>query len=145
MSKYSKEHEKEFIGKIRKILVHHPGATILNIQKILDSNGIRLDKDYINKLLRKIRYERAYRYNNRAIQEAIAEYEDFVLYASGELMKMSQNTTNDMVKLAILNSLINQRRNLLKIQFEVGVFDKPSDNGDISIVQILKNLEEKKI
>ncbi len=151
MPKYSKIHEQEFVGKIRQVLVINPNATILGIQKILSNNGIELDKDYINKLLKKIRGERAHRYNNIAKQEAMAKFEDFILYAREKFLKIYQTSNNDMVKTAALNHASNQYKDLLKMQLDVGVFEeKAKDNKKevdniAEILKIIDNAEKERV
>ena len=150
MPRYSKEHEQEFIGKIKQVLVVNPNATILSIQKNLRNNNIELDKDYINKLLKKIRGERAHRYTNEAVGAAVAKFEDYISYFNSKLLKIEQATSNEMVKIMAIRQFINQNKDLLKMQLDVGVFEENNKNNgkEISnipeILRIIDNAERQK-
>ena len=122
MPKYSKEHEKEFMGKIRKILVYSQKASILTIQKILNENGLNLDKDYINKILNKIRRERALRYNQEAKSTALAKLEDFDSELNEELLKIVRNPESQMTKIAAIRQVHNQLKDFMFMRLDMNAF-----------------------
>lgn len=127
MPKYSKESEKEFMIKIRQVLVYNSNASILTIQKILSTNCTCLDKDYINKLLKKIRGERANRYHNELEKIAVAKIEDLTNHLNTKLLKIEQATSSDIVKVVAIKQIFNQTCALFKIQRDAGVF-KTTEN-----------------
>ena len=59
--KITKEKQQEHISQIRRILVIKSNASVLGIRELLQKQKIplKLHKDYINKLVNKIRKERA--------------------------------------------------------------------------------------
>jgi hypothetical protein len=122
MPKYSKEHEKEFMGKIRKILVYNQKASILTIQKVLSDNGLNLDKDYVNKILNKIRRERAFRYNQEARLEALAKLEDCNSELNEELLRIIRNPDNQMAKIAAIRQIYNQLKDFMLMRLDLSAF-----------------------
>lgn len=79
MPKYNNETERLFIERIRMLVVRNPRITIMETQKALEEHPrspVHLDKDYINKLLKKIRGERATRLNHYTLGVVLAEFED---------------------------------------------------------------------
>jgi hypothetical protein len=147
MSRYSKEKEKEFIGHIRQIIVRKPDITLFKIQAVLDKNGIKLDKNYINRLTNKIRGERANRYNNAAANVAIAQFEDFVKSMDDELMKVVNNPEDQHVKVKAVKQLIEQYKDILNLQFDMGVFERQIGKvkSDITnVADILKIIHDSK-
>ena len=147
MPAYSKEKEGEFIGQIRMIIVQKPDIHILQIQKALKDGGISLDKNYINKLIKKIRGERANRYNNAAANVAIAKFEDFVKLMSQELMKIVKTPDDQHVKVKAIKQLVEQYKDVLNLQFDMGVFERQIGKvkSDITnIADILKMIHDAK-
>jgi hypothetical protein len=146
MPKYSKEHEKEFMGNIRQVLVYNSNISILAIQKILVSNSINLNKDYINKLLRNIRGERAHRYNNEAQQEAIAKFEDLKNEMNKMLFNIISNPDNQKIKIIAIRQLYNQNKELLMLQLENGIFEGSDRRKDViwSVTDVLKVIHDTK-
>ena len=149
MPKYSKEHEKEFIAKIHQVLVYNPNASILTIQKFLSANGTALDKDYINRLLKKIRGERANRYSHQMEKMVVAKIEDLTNYLNTKLLKIEQSTSNDMVKIMAIRQINIQILNLFKIQRDAGVFKEAEEKEDdlpntVEILRIIDNAEKER-
>jgi len=77
---YSKERQQEHISQIRRILVVKPEASILDIKDSLSKqrSPLDLDKDYINKLVNRIRKERAKRLDKYTINVILANFQDEV-------------------------------------------------------------------
>ena len=77
---YSKEQQQEHISQIRRILVIKPDSTILGIKETLakQRTPLNLDKDYINRLVNKIRKERAKRLDYYTVNKVLAEFQDEV-------------------------------------------------------------------
>lgn len=147
MPAYSKEKEREFIGKIRIILVKKPDATIFQVQEILAKNKVKLDKNYVSKLIRKITQERANRYNNIAAKDAIAKFEDFIKTWEKELQDIINNPQSQKVKIAAIKQIIWQYERLLNMQFDAGVFERQlgkMKNEITNVSEILQAIENVK-
>ena len=141
MSKYSKEKQKEHMAKIRQIIVINPNASILQIQTVLEKNNYPLDKNYIGKLLRKIASERASRYNSAAAHTAIAKFEDFVKYVENELLKIAKESPSDMVKTVALSNTVKHHKEVLNLQFDMGVFERKIGSSKVEITNIAEILK----
>lgn len=78
MSRYSKEKQDEIIARIRSFLVRKPDLTIREVQDLLAGShqSMKLDKNYVGKLLNKIRKERTVRLNNYTVNVTLAKFED---------------------------------------------------------------------
>ncbi len=78
MPKKSKEQEQYFIAIIRRIMIQKPGIGCIRISKELTElkNPLKLSKDYVNKLMRKIDNERKWRAKSYLQIEFIAKLQD---------------------------------------------------------------------
>lgn len=125
MARYSKEKEYEFRSKIRQILVKKPDSTIMQVKAILDDNGIVLDKNYINRLINKIRVERAYNINHYTFNKIIGDFADEV----AELKKKMWNIVDSKDakyrdKIAATKEIREQASTLIDKMFDGGVFER---------------------
>jgi hypothetical protein len=141
MPAYSKEYEKEMIAHVRKILVVKPDASIRQINKTLAENNITMSNNYIMVLLRKIRNERANRYNNAAANTAIAKFEDFVKYVNNELLKIAQQDKSGMTRAIALASTVKHYKDILNLQFDMGVFERKLGSAKLEVTNIAEILK----
>jgi len=149
--RFSKEKNKEIIGKIKQVLIYNPTASVPQITRALEIGGYKLNIKTVDGFIKKIRGERAMRYNNASIKEAIAKFEDFKLLIDQILHNIIDNTTHERIKIEGLKQLVKQYRDLLVLQLDVGVFSKPKDkekNTDqpecTNIAEILRIIENAK-
>ena len=124
MARLAKEKEREFIGYIRKIITTKPDASSTQVCKVLEENGYKLHYTYVNKLINKIRRERAIRYENSAVMTALAEFEDFIKSTSEELSKIASTSKLDMARIIALDTRVKHYNMLLDKQFDAGVFNR---------------------
>jgi len=124
---YSKEKQQEHISQIRRILVIRPDSTILGIRDTLmkREKPLKLDKDYINRLVNKIRKERAERLNRYTINKVLAKFQDEVEELKRRLWTiiMSQETS-EKDKISAIRELRNSSKDLFDKMFDAGVFKK---------------------
>ena len=72
------------------------------------------------------------------------------LKRNSKLLKIEQATSNEMVKIMAIRQFINQNKDLLKMQLDVGVFEENNKNNgkEISnipeILRIIDNAERQK-
>ena len=101
MPKIAEDKETEFKTRIRSILVRQPDITIRQIKAVLEehpTSPISLDKDYINKLVRKIRRNRAQRLNHYTVNVVLGRFE---LEAEELKKQLSQMPESDPISLLI--------------------------------------------
>jgi hypothetical protein len=147
MPSYAKEKQDELMEMIREILVIKPKASCEKIKAVLAQNGVSLDKNYINKLKNKIHAERALRYNNAAVNEAIAQFDDFIKVMGKELLKIKKESTDEWARMEAVKLLVANYKALLNLQFDMGVFEKKlgmlqTKTEITNIAEILKIITE---
>jgi len=124
---YSKEKQQEHISLIRRILVVRPDSTILGIRDSLMKRDkpLKFDKDYINRLVNKIRRERAERLDRYTINKVLAKFQDEVEELKRRLWTiiMSQETS-EKDKISAIRELRNSSKDLFDKMFDAGVFKK---------------------
>lgn len=140
---YSKEKQQEHISQIRRILVIKPDSTILGIKEELANKKkpLNLDKDYINKLVNKIRKERAKRLDYYTVNKILAEFQDEI----GELKKrlwiiITNPESSEKDKIAAIRELRTSSKDLFDKMFDAGVFTKKL--GELEIGSKLSKEEQ---
>lgn len=138
---YSKERQKEHISHIRRILVVKPDSSILQVRDLLKKQKIplSLDKDYINKLVNKIRNERAERINYYTLNKKIAEFEDKLNESDLRLWAIinSSNSTN-IERISALREIRQNNKEMFDKMFDAGTFEK-----QLGKVKVESGLDEK--
>lgn len=137
---YGKEKQKEHLEMIREIMVYRPNVTIYKIKEVLEQNEVKLDKDYINKLKNKIHAERALRYNNAAVNEAIAKFDDFINTLGKKLVTIQKSSKDEWAQMEAIKLLVNNYKTLLNLQFDMGVFEKKL--GELKVKTEITNVAE---
>lgn len=131
MPKYSEELRQWHTTRIRNILVRYPSATILQIQDTLSKHAtepLSLNKDYINKLVRKIRTEKIHRMDRRMVTHYLAEFEDKVRQIEAEcwaILSDAKTEPGDRVK--ALKEIREANISLFDKMFDSGVFEKKGE------------------
>lgn len=147
MPAYTKEHEQELMSKIRQIMVLKPDASCRQIVDVMQQNGRSITKEYVLKLQKKIRGERAHRYDNAAAKEAIAKFEDFVKTMNEELLKLNKETKLDVVKSITISNIVKNYKMVLDFQFDTGVFERKLGKmtiEQINVAEILKAIKDER-
>lgn len=142
---YSKEMKKEHTALIKQILIIKPDASIRQVVAAMTANARPLSFDYVMGLMRKIRAERARRYERATAKEAIAKFEDLVKNVEEELRKLKNETSSDMVKAIALSNIVKHKKELLNLQFDAGVFERKLGTLNaqvVNVAEILKVLED---
>jgi len=124
--KISKETQKEHISRIRRVLVLKSDATILEIRELLQKgrNPLKLDKDYINKLISKIRKERSQRLDRYTVNKVLVEFEDEVKELKRRLWAIASNAEEDSDRIRAIKEIRNSSKDLFDKMFDAGVFKK---------------------
>ena len=125
MARYSKEKEYEFRSKIRQILTKKPDITIMGTKAILDDNGIVLDKNYINKLINKIRKERAYNINHYTFNKLIGDFADDIAELKKKMWTIIDSSdAKYRDKISASKEIREQTNMLIDKMFDGGVFER---------------------
>ncbi len=120
MPKLSKGLQQENISRIRRLLVLKPDATAREI-----SEATHLDKEYVQKLIGKIRGERAKRMDLKTIDIVLAEFEDVLSESDKRLWKIVNNeTASDKNVIAALRELRSNIKEVFDKMFDAGIFER---------------------
>lgn len=122
----SKETQKEHIAWIRRVLVMDPSITIPGIQNVIEkSYGRRMAADYIWRLLKKVRGERAKRFERATLFKFLARFADIVTESDKKLwMIVNDNSRLDKDRISALREIRNNNRELFDKMFDSGIFEK---------------------
>lgn len=147
MPTYGKDKTNEYLSRIRQIVVVKPDVTITQIGDTLKENGINLARNYIAKLVGKIRRERYTRYDHVTINKVLAEFEDFINATSVELLKIAKTSKIDMAKIIAYDTRVKHYNILLDKLFDAGVFERKLGSIDskyTNVAQVLKILKDER-
>jgi hypothetical protein len=145
MPAYNKDYEKELIAKIRKIIVLNPGVSGRQIEGALKKNGVNISRNYITKLLHKIRRERYCRFERSAVNNVIAEFEDFVKNINEKLREIENSSRSDITKIRALDVMVKNYDKLLNMQFDMGVFNNENNSErKFNVAKVLEALKRER-
>jgi hypothetical protein len=147
MPKYTKEREKLYIERIRSLLVRNPQVSILEIKAKLAEHPkepLNLDKDYINRLVRKIEAIRAQKLNWYTINEYLANFEEEI----GEIKKRCWGIIQDAdashsERLSAMRELRTSTIELFEKMMEGDVFQRSSRDASFLNVHVWAHLKPK--
>ena len=137
----SKETQQGHISQIRRILVIKPESTILEVKDALmnQRNPLSLDKDYINKLINKIRRERIKRLDGYTVNVVLAKFQDEMEELKKRLwIIITEPMTEDKDKIAAIKEIRNSSKDLFDKMFDSGIFERKL--GEIGIEDKSKTL-----
>lgn len=120
--------EAEYIERIRAIIVRKPDISIRQIKKVLAENRqepLNIDKEYLARLVGKIRRDRAQRLNHYTVNVVLGEFEQEVKELKKSLWAIIGNPLgDDKVKVAAIKELRNSSVALFDKMFDAGLFDR---------------------
>lgn len=128
MPKYSKESEAIFTERIRHLLIANNKITVREMTEQLErdpESPLKLDKDYVNKLLRKLKAERAMRLNLVTVTETLAKLEDEmnnVKAKAWEIINDPNAATRD--KTSAMREIREAGKMLFDKMFDAGIFQR---------------------
>jgi hypothetical protein len=143
--RYTKERQKEHISAIRRVLVIKPESSILGIKEALlkRKKPLKLDKDYINKMVRKIRAERSQRLDRYTINKTLAGFQDEINELKNRLWRIIITPeTSERDKISAIKELRNSSIGLFDKMFESGVFEKKLGELNVSDKTLINKIEE---
>jgi len=142
--RYTKERQNEHISKIRRLLVIKPEASIKDIKETLagQAKPLVLDKDYINKLVNKIRVEKTKRLDYYTVNKVLADFQDEVAELKRRLWSTITNPdSTDRDKISAIRELRTSSKDLFDKMFDAGVFNRKI--GEITLGNKLTAEEQK--
>lgn len=146
MPKYSKNRQGEHIALIRRILIVRPDSTIFGVKDLLAKREppVNLDKDYIAKLLNKIRKEKAYRIEHYTVNKILVDFDDEVKELKRRLWSIVADPgTEDADKIRAIKEIRNSSANLFDKMFDAGVFKKQLGEST-TLIELVKQANREK-
>lgn len=135
MPTYKDETQKYHIERVREVLVLNPRATERAIQTVLEqdaSDPLKLNREYIRKLKKKIKGERQHRFDKKHINERLAELQDRTEGIIAQMWKILLDTEKStLARVAAARTIIDAEQKLLEAQMDAGIFDRKLGTVDI--------------
>lgn len=126
MPAYSKDNEIYHMDRIREALFVRPKVGAFMVQRMLEQDGkspLHLHQDYINRLLQKIRKERAHR-QYKKINEEVATMEDEFEWLREETIRILLGNTDAAGKIRAINTMWKMRIDLYEAKLNAGIFER---------------------
>lgn len=126
MPAYSKDNELYHMDRIREALFIRPKAGALTVQRILEqdrNSPLHLHQDYVNRLLQKIRKERANR-QYKKITEEIATMEDEFEWLREETIRILLGNADPAGKVRAITAMWKMRIDLYEAKLNAGIFER---------------------
>jgi len=127
MPKYSEDSQAEHLAMLREIKVVNPDVSCRKAVALLEKlHQIHLDYHYVNKLLNKIRRERANRINHATLNAVLSEYQDVLDLIAQKAWKVygDKGEKNNVVKLRALKEIREAHTAVFDKLFDAGVFER---------------------
>ncbi len=120
--------------RIRSILVQHPQTSIEGIKQRLETDGLKLDRHYVGKLVNEIYAERTKRADTWILNHALASFQD----AMGEIARVGWTIANDEMvpgrdRAAALREIREAYNLMFEKLFDAGVFERKLGTLDATI------------
>jgi hypothetical protein len=127
MAKYSKERKDEHVAIVRSIMVRNPSITVRECQSVLASLKVPLvlDRNYVNKLMRNVHRDRAFRLNQKTLSDLLSKFEDETEEMKQKLWSIVLDLNAvDKDKIAAMKELRQMSSTLIDRMFDAGVFER---------------------
>lgn len=135
MPRITDDKHSEYLERVRAIIVRRPDVSIRQIKKILEEHPkapIKLTKDYIMLLVRKIRKNRGQRLNSYTVNVILGQFEQEVEELKKQLWTIVSNPVgSDKVKVAAIKEIRSSSMALFDKMFDAGLFEKNLGKLDI--------------
>ena len=144
--RYTKERQREHMGRIRRVLVLKSDATIFEVKEALNTgkNPIDLDKDYVNKMIKKIKRERNKRFESYTVGKVLAAFQDEVEELKKNLwLIINEKKASDKNKVAAIRELRNSSKDLFDKMFDSGVFEKKLGQVKVGLFDYVQDKQDK--
>lgn len=128
MPKQTQEKIEYYKERIRALKTIVPRATIVSIQRALESDPedpVRIDRTFIAKLVRKIREERKFRFTGEQAEVALAEFQDKKNAVVEQMWKILLNPmAKDAVRISAARTIMEAEDRFLSKQMDAGIFER---------------------
>ena len=147
MSLYSEEQKQEHLAITRRVVIRNPNVNGYEAQRILEKAGYKLNKEYVYKILAKIRDERTKRYDRHTKEIIIAEFDDFINDLEPKLREIIA-AGEDNNKIQAIRTLVKHKEILLDKMMDMGLLERQIGSIEMydmaNIAKLVKEANERK-
>lgn len=129
MPQYTKENEQKHLEAVKQVMALNPGISIQGIRRSIEkSKKLTLDATYIGRLRERVRDERKKRFDDKRVEEKIAEMEDTTHQLVRKLWRIilgkgkSAVTNSNIIEAA--KAIVNAEHKLFQAQLDAGIFER---------------------
>lgn len=128
MGAYSDAKQEYHKSRIRDIMILKPSVSVEGIQRSLEQSEmdpIRLDREYIRKLIKKIQKERIVRIDRADIKQRIATMRETYELVSEQMWRILLDGTADgKGRVAAGKVIVDSQKILLEAEMNAGIYDR---------------------
>ena len=123
MSRYSKEKKKEHLAITRRAMARKPDITLLQLMNFFEKQKQPIGINYASDLVRKVKNERATRYDRYTKSMIVADFEDFIRDLQPRLRELAEDRSGKVSVMAI-NALVQHKKELIEMAMDLGLIDR---------------------
>jgi len=147
MPKITHDIEKIYISKLKLVIARkRDDITISEATAAMADMGYKLDKDYVHKLIKKVRGARKYNMENQQLQKEVEKFEQLVEFSIETMLALMEEQdrvekvgkefvlvkgASRFEKLSALKAVIDAQKTLLNLKFDAGIFNRKL--GDLKV------------
>lgn len=128
MAKFRDETIQYHTERVREAVILFPRASAREVVELLSkskTHPIVLDKEYVGKLMKKIKGERKHRYRVASFDIRVAEMEDRTQTVISQMWKILHDARNsDKARVMAAKTILDADKNLLDAQMDAGIYDR---------------------
>lgn len=149
MSKYSVEQQNYHRSRVRDLMIINPNITYTDIQKRLilsPVDSLRLNIEYITKLVKKNKKERLVKVDRADIKERIGEMRETYEAVAAQMWSILMDTSLNFEKGGIGarvtagKVIVEAQRSLLEAEMNAGVFDRKLGSVELAAIGTVQHL-----
>lgn len=142
MSLYSKEMEREYIARVRRIMVQSRYISAKKVKEALETDSrhpLKLSLNYVDALMKKIRRARASDVERHTKSFVIGEFSETVGFLNERLwMVLNSEKTSPMTKVAAAKAIAELESMRIEKIFDSGLLERELGNITLTQRSILK-------
>ena len=135
MSRYGEDKKKEHLSLTKRALVRKPDITLTQLMGVFAKNGTKISIEYASRLVKKIRTERAYRYDKYTKAIIVAEFQDFISDLEPRLREIAESG-NTKAAVAAIQALVQNKKDLINMAMDLGLLERMLGTIDVNTYNV---------
>jgi hypothetical protein len=124
MSKYGNDKKKEHLAMIRRAMVVNPQASGQQITDLLKKRGHNFGKNYVYAMIKRVRGERATRYDRKTKAIVVAEFHDFIEQLEPRLREIALSIDDERAAVQAIKTLVENKKLLIDMAMDLGLIER---------------------